>query len=237
VKEIIRAAPSVAQKRDANDYEGKRHPLPQDYVGVFEREAPGTVISIDIDKKDNELIATITGDLIQIMEARMGFVSYWSRIEAMPRIVCQVKESSPHVLVVTRGMLGGYQLLFPPDKSGVLSCLVIQRSDGTGAVTFLRRAHAGRSAVPYDLLVGEYRTSNESVTVSSRNGKLMVGVTGESCFELIHVRALEFILKNLPGYGIEFKTSRSGVVVEAILTMPSRILTFPKKQQMARRQA
>jgi carbamoyltransferase len=237
VKEILGATPSASQKQDVNTHQDKRRPLPQDYVGVFEREAPGTVISIEMDEKDNELIATITGDLIQIMGARMGYVKYWSRIEAIPRIVCQVKQSSPHVLVVTRGMLGGYQLLFPPDKSGVLSCLVFQRSDGTGRITFLRQAHAGRSAVPCDLLAGEYKTSNESITVSLRNGKLMVGVTGEDRFELVHVRALEFILKNLPGYGIAFKTARSGGGVESILTTPSRILTLPKRQQLGRRQA
>jgi len=86
-------------------------------------------------------------------------------------------------------------------------------------------------------LAGEYKTSNESITVSSRNGKLMVGVTGEDRFELVHVRALEFVLKNLPGYGIAFKTARSGGVVESILTTPSQILTLSKRRQLGRRQA
>jgi hypothetical protein len=47
-------------------------------------------------------------------------------------------------------------------------------------------------------------------------------------FELTQVASTAFLLRNLPGYGIEFTTQASGNPTEAILTLPSQVLTLPR---------
>jgi carbamoyltransferase len=223
VKEIVAVA---GQKRDSVIGEtGKRRSLTQRYVGVFERDTKGTVICIEI--IDGELRATLSGELIQIMGMRRGAPGWAS--DAQKRIVCPLREYQPNVLYVPKGVLGGFRLIFPPDKSGTLSCLVFQRADGIGSMPFLRRPQTGLSAVPADRFAGEYGTIDKSIKVTSRDSSLMIGVDGGDRFELSQVASAEFILTNLPGYGVAFKTAPSGAATEAILTLPSQVLALPRK--------
>jgi len=78
--------------------------------------------------------------------------------------------------------------------------------------------------------LGEYEILSMSMFVTLKaDNALLVSIPGEPEYALIPYKGTEFHVKGHSGLSIEFKSDDTGVVTEAILTLPYGVFTAKKK--------
>lgn len=116
--------------------------------------------------------------------------------------------------------------VFPPSRKGNVDCLAVVRMR-RGALAdmrlFTRMPAAG--PLPAEVLqcIGEYEGEHGSMTFSLKRGQLPVlTVRGQRGFELVRQRGLEFGLRYLPGYHVEFQPGEASAA-RAVVTQPEGV--------------
>ena len=123
------------------------------------------------------------------------------------------------------------KVTFFTDNKGNISSLSVQLEDRVEAIVFTRMPEKKMKEKSFlEKFVGEYLLGEMTVTVSLRGEKdLILSVPDQPEYELVPYKGIEFNLKNLTGYSIEFVVNEAGTVTEAKITQPNGVFTAKKK--------
>jgi carbamoyltransferase len=180
----------------------------EDYIGNFYHEAYG---GLKIDREGHQLKATLIGPLggsLSVPLRRCHSGVFETTVESFPK----------------------GKIVFLPDIRERTNLLAVVAPEfGLRNVVYFRKPTADDiNHKSYWRFIGEYRSSDKKMVVALRDDKLVVSIPGRHGFELIPSKGTEFILYNLPGYSVEFKSNASGVTTGAIVTQPKSVVFLEK---------
>lgn len=202
--DVARAVTAASTPARERDLASRMSRPPAAYEGAFEHPARGKVT-----------IASEQGRLRWVLRSGQTLP-----LEEQPR---------RGVFRVDDPRYGHMLFAFPPSRKGNVDCLAVvrmRRGDMADMRLFTRMPAAG--PVPAEALrcAGEYEGEHGSMTVSLNREQIPVAaVRGQRGFELVHHQNLEFGLRYLPGYHIEFRADGASVM-GAVVTQPGGVYTL-----------
>lgn len=127
-----------------------------------------------------------------------------------------------NIFEVSTGPFERSKVVFIPDNSDNIVCAAIVTTSDTEPQIFLRRP-ADQGILPRAIreYKGIYRDQSREMRVFPANEKeIAVKVPGQETFLLLPISPTRFMLKDLPGYAVDFKVSPAGIVRGATVTSP-----------------
>jgi len=202
-----KAAAEKAQKESDRDHKAgtkPSHPL-EDYVGDYENPGYGT---ITISKE---------GD---VMKGKFN-----SQENVLNHYHYDVFE------IAGEGEGAKRKIAFLADLKGNIASLSIGIEPSVKDAVFTKAASKAMSEKSFlEKFVGPYELMGVVVTFAVKGEKtLILTVPGQPVYELVPYRGLEFNLKGLTGYSVEFKTNAAGAVTEVVFHQPNGVFTAKKK--------
>ncbi len=121
---------------------------------------------------------------------------------------------------------------FLMDLKGQIFRLLIPLEPNVKAIEFTRMPEKKMKERAFlEQFVGEYELQGLALMISIKGeNTLVASVPGQGEIELIPYRGMEFNLKNLAGFSIEFVVDASGTVTSAKVTQPNGVFTATKKK-------
>jgi CubicO group peptidase (beta-lactamase class C family) len=178
------------------------HPL-ADYAGKYEHAAYGTVT---VEENSGEL--------------KLKYNSFTSPLRHYHYDVFETTDEDFEKRKFTFGLNG----------KGEVERVSIVLQEGVDDIVFTRMAEP--MELHKDFLVkltGEYQLGAQVVKISLRGEKtLIASIAEQPDYELVPWKGLQFNLKGLKGYSVEFKMA-TGSVVEMIITQPNGTFTAKRK--------
>jgi hypothetical protein len=120
---------------------------------------------------------------------------------------------------------------FATDLKGRIASLSVRLEPLAKELVFVRAAEKKAAEKGFlEKFVGVYELSGVEVQVALRGDKaLSLTVPGQPEYELVPIRGMEFQLKGLADYSVEFKTDAGGAVTEVVFHQPNGTFTAKKK--------
>jgi carbamoyltransferase len=210
VAEALRVADAEGQ--EAPSASTANRPLKQ-YIGVFENDIWGKI----------RLFETNEDRLKADFGAwSMSRPLYGSRVVYLDRY-------HGDIFGINGGAFGGLRIAFLPDRRDRLNVMaVLRKAAANRSEVFFRTCDPDEAIGGYERFLGDYKSDGKLMQVGWRDGSLTVTVPGQPAFLLHQTTDTEFILKNLPGYSVHFRTDGFGSVAMAVVTHPSGIVRLKK---------
>jgi carbamoyltransferase len=214
IKEQLTRMARAAMRSESGQSQAHGRPSLEDFVGSFEDRVQGT-LSISLDQHRLKGYFTAASALKKYIK--------WS---APLEYICE------DIFEVGEGAFKGARLLYIRDRRRRVNAVAVAPGGdiNRGAVFLLSPHTVSDSRERLEKLTGNYERNEKSMRVFLQRGAMRVAVAGQTSFELVPRSASDFMLKNLPGYAIEFKTSVSGMTTEATVTQPNGVFTLEKTE-------
>jgi hypothetical protein len=177
-----------------------------DYEGEFENPGYGT---IKIVRKDNALELSVN---------KLGPFP----LEHYHYDIFQVPEEADNVAA-------GERFQFEMNKKGDINTISAALEPSLGEDIVFTRVPEKLAAGVLEALAGEYLLGDRTVSVQLVGGTLRLTVPGQPQYELLPRKGLEFDVKSLAGFSINFEKDASGKITEAIFSQPNGVFHAKRK--------
>jgi CubicO group peptidase (beta-lactamase class C family) len=123
----------------------------------------------------------------------------------------------------------GEKFQFEMNKKGDVNRLSAALEPSLGEdIVFIRKPQRVALAV-LQALSGSYLLGEQTVTVDLVGETLRLTVPGQPQYELVPTRGLQFDVKQLPGFSVEFQKDASGKITEALFNQPNGVFRAKRR--------
>lgn len=215
-EEVAKVVAAHAGREGATYASGTHAPRPLvDYVGKFEHPVFGF---ITVEQDGEQLKGTIRD--CPPLSSRM---SEWTS---------PLTNSGDDVFEIMAAPFAGRKVVFIRDRRGYVDSVVLLVK-GLLPIDVIFNSVCDGAPVGHEArerFAGDYEDGGRAMTVRlSDGGGLSVEVPGQCRLELSLKGGSKFVIKNLPGYNIEFIGDGSELVNAAVVTQPSGVVTLHKR--------